>query len=233
MKCLNEKMLEIIDELKSLKNPRNIKGMARFGIVSKNTLGISIYILRDIAKGIGKDHLLAQQLWSSGIFEAKILASMVDEPEKVTEKQMEIWVKDFDSWGICDQVCDNLFEFTKFNYKKIAEWTSRKEEFVKRAGFTIIACLAVHDKEAKNEKFIKLLATIKREAKDERNYVRKAVNWALRNIGKRNLHLNKEAIKTAIEIQKIDSKSARWIAADALRELKSPAVQKRLKSKTF
>jgi len=202
MKCLNEKMLEIIDELKSLKNPRNIKGMARFGIVSKNTLGISIYILRDIAKGIGKDHLLAQQLWSSGIFEAKILASMVDEPEKVTEKQMEIWVKDFDSWGICDQVCDNLFEFTKFNYKKIAEWTSRKEEFVKRAGFTIIACLAVHDKEAKNEKFIKLLATIKREAKDERNYVRKAVNWALRNIGKRNLHLNKEAIKTAIEIQK-------------------------------
>ncbi|OGS39397.1 MAG: DNA alkylation repair protein [Elusimicrobia bacterium RIFOXYD2_FULL_34_30] len=231
MKCLNEKMLEIIDELKSLKNPRNIKGMARFGIVSKNTLGISIYILRDIAKGIGKDHLLAQQLWSSGIFEAKILASMVDEPEKVTEKQMEIWVKDFDSWGICDQVCDNLFEFTKFNYKKIAEWTSRKEEFVKRAGFTIIACLAVHDKEAKNEKFIKLLATIKREAKDERNYVRKAVNWALRNIGKRNLHLNKEAIKTAIEIQKIDSKSARWIAADALRELKSVPVQKRLKNK--
>ncbi|HAM39372.1 MAG TPA: DNA alkylation repair protein [Elusimicrobia bacterium] len=231
MKCLNEKMLEIIDELKSLKNPRNIKGMARFGIVSKNTLGISIYILRDIAKGIGKDHLLAQQLWSSGIFEAKILASMVDEPEKVTEKQMEIWVKDFDSWGICDQVCDNLFEFTKFNYKKIAEWTSRKEEFVKRAGFTIIACLAVHDKEAKNEKFIKLLATIKREAKDERNYVRKAVNWALRNIGKRNLHLNKEAIKTAIEIQKIDSKSARWIAADALRELKSAPVQKRLKNK--
>ena len=231
MKCLNEKMLEIIDELKSLKNPRNIKGMARFGIVSKNTLGISIYILRDIAKGIGKDHLLAQQLWSSGIFEAKILASMVDEPEKVTEKQMEIWVKDFDSWGVCDQVCDNLFEFTKFNYKKIAEWTSRKEEFVKRAGFTIIACLAVHDKEAKNEKFIKLLATIKREAKDERNYVRKAVNWALRNIGKRNLHLNKEAIKTAIEIQKIDSKSARWIAADALRELKSVPVQKRLKNK--
>ncbi|OGS32541.1 MAG: DNA alkylation repair protein [Elusimicrobia bacterium RIFOXYC2_FULL_34_12] len=231
MKCLNEKMLEIIDELKSLKNPRNIKGMARFGIVSKNTLGISIYILRDIAKGIGKDHLLAQQLWSSGIFEAKILASMVDEPEKVTEKQMEIWVKDFDSWGVCDQVCDNLFEFTKFNYKKIAEWTSRKEEFVKRAGFTIIACLAVHDKEAKNEKFIKLLATIKREAKDERNYVRKAVNWALRNIGKRNLHLNKEAIKTAIEIQKIDSKSARWIAADALRELKSAPVQKRLKNK--
>ncbi|OGS45279.1 MAG: DNA alkylation repair protein [Elusimicrobia bacterium RIFOXYD2_FULL_34_15] len=227
------KLTEILKKLKSLYNKKNIEGMARFGIVSKNTLGISIYVLRDIAKDISKNHLLAQQLWSTGIFEAKILASMIDEPEKVTEKQLESWVTGFDSWGICDQVCDNLFEFTKFNYKKIAEWTSRKEEYVKRAGFTMIACLAVHDKEAKDGKFIKLLSTIKRESKDERNYVRKAVNWALRNIGKRNLHLNKEAIKTALEIQKIDSKSARWIAADALRELKSPAVQKRLKSKTF
>jgi 3-methyladenine DNA glycosylase AlkD len=153
---------------------------------------------------------------------------MIDAPEKVTEAQLERWVKDFDSWDVCDQDCSNLFDQTKFAHKKAVEWSKRREEFIKRAGFVLMAALAVHDKEADNEKFLRFLRVIKREATDERNFVKKAVNWALRQIGKRNLSLNKSAIMTGKEIQKIDSKSARWIASDAIRELTSRMVQKRL-----
>jgi 3-methyladenine DNA glycosylase AlkD len=146
----------------------------------------------------------------------------------VTEKQMESWVKDFDSWDICDQCCSNLFDKTKFAHKKAIEWSKRREEFVKRAGFVLMATLAVHDKEAGDKEFLKFLPIIIREATDDRNFVKKAVNWALRQIGKRNSALNKIAIQTAKEIQKIDSKSAKWIASDAIRELTSEAVQKKL-----
>jgi len=223
----------IIGKLKSLANHENVEGMKRFGINSENMLGISIPVLRDIAKEAGKNHELAGKLWDSGIHEAMILSSIVDEPEKVTEEQMEKWVKRFDSWGVCDQVCDNLFQHTKFAYKKIDRWSRSDEEFVKRAAFALIACLAVHDKQADDGVFLKFLRIVKRESTDERNFVKKAVNWALRNIGKRNIRLNKLALKTVLEIQKIDSKSARWISADAFRELKSTAVLKRLKSKAF
>jgi len=209
-------------------NSKNVEGMARYGISTKGTLGISIYELRKIAARIGKDHKLALKLWESGIHEARILASYIDDPEKVTEKQMEEWVSDFESWDVCDQVCW-LFENTPFAYKKVKEWSKRKEEFVKRTAFSLIAGLSVHDKKAKDSTFIKLFPIIKRAAKDERNYVRKAVNWSLRNIGKRNQALNRAAIKLANEIKNIDSKSARWIAADALRELKGQKVQKRLR----
>ena len=219
---------EIIKKLKSLANPRNLEGMARFGISSKNTLGISIYDLRPLAKQIGKNHKLALELWDSGIHEARILASYIDEPEKVTEKQMEKWVSSFDSWDVCDQVCSSLFDQTPFVWKKLEEFTKRKEEFVKRTGFTLMACLAVHDKKAQDKDFIKLLPIIKRESTDERNFVKKAVNWALRQIGKRNKNLNKEAIKTAKEILKIENKTARWIASDAIRELRDSVVQRRL-----
>jgi 3-methyladenine DNA glycosylase AlkD len=153
---------------------------------------------------------------------------MIDVPEKVTETQLERWVKDFDSWDVCDQCCSNLFDKTKFAHKKAIEWSKRREEFVKRAGFVLMATLAVHDKEADNQKFMRFLPIIKREATDERNFVKKAVNWALRQIGKRNSALNKIAIQTAKKIQKIDSKSARWIASDAIRELTSEAVRKKL-----
>lgn len=224
---------EILKKLKSLSNPENVEGMARFGINSENALGISIPDLRNLAKETGKNHTLARQIWASGIHEAKILASMIDEPEMVTEEQMDDWVKDFDSWDVCDQVCDNLFQHTKFAYKKIDRWSIRKEEFVKRAAFTMIACRTVHDREATDNVFLKFLRIIKRESTDERNFVKKTVNWALRNIGKRNIKLNRLALKTVLEIQKINSKSARWIAADAFRELKSTAVRKRLKSKAF
>ena len=219
---------EILEKLKSLSNPKNVEGMARFGINSENTLGVSIPDLRNLAKETGKNHLLAQRLWNSGIHEARILAGMIDLPERVTEKQMEHWVKDFYSWDVCDQVCSNLFDKTKFAYPNAIKWSKRNEEFIKRAGFVLMAALAVHDKEADNQKFMRFLPVIKREANDERNFVKKAVNWALRQIGKRNSALNKIAIQTAKEIQKIDSKSAKWIASDALRELTSEAVQKKL-----
>jgi len=205
--------------------------MAKFGINTKKAYGVSIPEIRKAAKeiGIGANHELAQQLWSSRIHEARILAGMIDDPAKVTEQQMESWVKDFDSWDVCDQVCSNLLDKTEFAYKKTFELSDRKEEFEKRTSFVLMACLAVHDKVANDEKFLKFFPVIKRHSTDERNFVKKAVNWALRQVGKRNKFLNREAVKAAKEIQKMDSKSAKWIAADALRELTGAAVQKRLK----
>ena len=222
---------EIINRLKALADPAAAKGMARFGINPENTYGVSIPNLRKMAKEVGRDHDLAQELWESGIHEARILAGMIDEPVAVTDEQMEAWVKDFDSWDVCDQVCMNLFDKTPLAWRKIVDWSEREEEFVKRAAFALIACVAWHDKKAKDEKFVELLPVIIRGATEERNYVKKAVNWALRHIGKRNENLNRAAIDTAKEIQRIDSKAARWIAADALRELEGEAVQRRLTKK--
>ncbi|HEY9205505.1 MAG TPA: DNA alkylation repair protein [Candidatus Methanoperedens sp.] len=219
---------EIINKLKSLSNPEAVEGMARFGINPDNTYGVSIPNLRKIAKETGKNHDLALELWSSGIHEARILACFIDIPELVSSEQMEDWAADFDSWDVCDQCCSNLFDKTRFAYQKAEEWSGRNEEFVKRAGFVLMATLAVHDKKSDNREFLKFLTVIKREAVDERNFVRKAVNWALRQIGKRNLELNKAVIGTAKEIQEIDSKAARWIASDALRELKNEKVKKKI-----
>ena len=218
---------DIIQKLKSLSNPEAVKGMARFGINPENTYGVSIPHLRKMAKEIGTGHALAQQLWASGIHEARILASMIGDPKTTTEEQMDAWVKDFDSWDVCDQCCANLFEKTKFAYQKAVEWSTSNEEFIKRAGFALMARLAVSDKKADDTQFERFLPIIKRESSDSRNFVKKAVNWALRQIGKRNLNLNKMAIKVAEEIQQIDSKSARWTASDAIRELTSEAVQQR------
>jgi 3-methyladenine DNA glycosylase AlkD len=218
----------IIKELKSLRNQENIEGMARYGLNSPTTLGICMPDLMRIAKETGKDHELAQRLWESGIYDARILAFMIDEWRLVTEGQMERWAKDFDNWGIVDGCCGHLFSKTPFAYKKAAEWSKRKEEFVKRAGFSMIAALTVHDKKAEDEKMMRFLPLIEKGATDERKYVSKSVNWALRQIGKRNRALNKKAIETAKRIQKMDSKAARWVASDALRELKGEAVQKRL-----
>jgi 3-methyladenine DNA glycosylase AlkD len=202
--------------------------MARYGINPQNTLGISIYELRELAKSLGYDHQLAQDLWGTGIHEAHILASYIDRPEWVSEEQLERWVADFNSWDVCDQVCD-LFDQTPFAYQKAFEWSKRPEEFVKRAAFALVAGLAVHDKQASDEKLAQFFPMIAHAADDERNYVKKAVNWALRNLGKRNRALNAQAIQTAQEIAKSPSKAARWIAADALRELNSQKIQERLK----
>ncbi len=223
---------DILKKLKSLSDSKAVAGMARFGINPKNTYGVSIPNLRKMAKEIGKSHFLAQQLWFSGIHEARILAGLIDDSKEVTEEQMEKWVKDFDSWDTCDQVCMNLFDKTEFAHKKAVEWSSKKEEFVKRAAFALMATLAVHDKKSKDEDFLKFLPIIKRESVDDRNYVKKAVNWSLRQIGKRNIKLNKKAIETVKVIQKMNSKSAKWIASDVIRELTSKTIQKRLQSKS-
>jgi len=220
---------EVIRALKSESDRRNIEGMKRFGISTKGTLGVSIPKIREIAKEIGKDHALALELWDSGIHEAKILASIIDDPELVTEKQLEKWVMMVDSWDVCDCVCSNLFDKTRFAKAKAFEWAVREEEYVRRAGFVLMACLSVHDKGMKDSEFVPFLKEIEKGCTDERNFVRKAVNWALRQIGKRNLRLNKLAISTCNKIAVKDSKSARWIASDALRELSSNAVQSRLK----
>jgi len=221
----------ILKKLKALSNLKAVEGMVRFGINPENTYGVSVPNLRKMAKEIGKDHSLAQQLWASGIHEVRILASMIDDSNQVTKRQMDAWIKDFDSWDVCDQCCMNLFDKTPMAWEKAVEWTKREKEFEKRAGFTLMACLAWHDKESPDKKFLVFLLAIKRKADDDRNYVKKAVNWALRNIGKRNLSLNKKAIETAKEIQKMDSRSAKWIASDAIRELTSEAVQKRLQKR--
>lgn len=212
---------ELIARLKSLENPANVAGMARFGISSKNTLGISVVALRKIAREVGKDHALAQKLWSSGIHEARLLACFIADPKKVTPALMNRWVKDFDSWDVCDQCCMHLFDKTPYAYEKVKEWSQRKEEFVKRAAFALMACLAFHDKKASNANFQRFFPIIKAAATDSRNYVKKAVNWALRQIGKRNAFLHRQAMRIAAEIAKMDSSCARWIAADAIRELKT------------
>ena len=222
---------EVMEQLKSKAKIDQLQGMARFAIVGDQRLGVSVPDMRKIAKDIGKDHQLALDLWETGVPEGMIVAGMIAEPEKLTEQQMENWVVDINSWDICDQVCMNLFERTPLAEKKIYEWSLREEEFVKRASYALIACLAWHDKEASDEAFTQYFPVIVVGATDERNFVKKAVNWALRNIGKRNQALNKEAIKVAKEIQGIDSKSARWIASNAIRELESEKVQERLRVK--
>jgi 3-methyladenine DNA glycosylase AlkD len=220
----------ILDKLKKMARPEQLAGMSRFGMVTAQRLGVCIPGLRKMAKEIGKNHELALELWKTGIDEARILAGMIAEPEKLTGQQMENWVKDFNSWDVCDQVCMNLFDKTPLplSLKKIREWSQRNEEYVKRAAFALIACLAWYDKTMEDEKFVALFSLIKSAAADERNFVKKAVNWALRNIGKRNPQLNRLALEVAYEMKQGESKSARWIAADAVRELESEAVQKRL-----
>jgi 3-methyladenine DNA glycosylase AlkD len=223
----------VIKKLRSLKSQKNIEGMKRFGLSPRKVFGVASpqkkKIVADIKKAVPSKeerHKLAAELWKSGIDDARMVAVLIDPPELVGEKQMEKWAGDFDNWGICDSTCGHLFDKTPFAYKKAASWSKRREEYVKRAGFSMMAWLAVHDKKASDKKFIEFFPMIVRASKDERNFVKKAVNWALRSIGKRNAAMNKRAIRLADKIKKIDSKSARWIASGALWELKSPGVKK-------
>ena len=207
--------------MKSMANPDNVRGMARFGINPNNTLGIAIPALRKIAKAAGRNQKLSLDLWESGIHEGRLLAAFVGEPAQIDENQMEQWAKDFDSWDICDQVCSNLFDKTPEAYNKAVEWSRREEEFVKRAGYVLMACLAVHDKTSDNFRFLPFFPIIKRGSLDERNFVKKAVNWALRQIGKRNDTLNRSAIQCAEDMLLENPKPFRWVARDALRELRN------------
>lgn len=221
---------DVLRELRALADPRVRAKMSHFGVHVEKAHGIRAPQLHRLAKQIGENHELAEQLWATGIHEAKVLAALIGEPEKVTEAQMERWARGFDSWDVVDGACCYLFAYAAPAWEKAIAWSRRREEYVKRAGFSLMAYLAYKDKQAPNQRFVRLLRIIYRQAGDERNFVKKAVNWALRNIGKRNTQLNLAAIRTAEEIRKGDSAAARWVAADALRELKSPAVQRRLRA---
>jgi 3-methyladenine DNA glycosylase AlkD len=217
----------LIAALRSHASPVNVAGMARYGIRTDTAFGVPIVIIRGIAKQVGKSHALARDLWKSGIHEARHLATMVEELDRVTPGQMDRWARDFNSWDICDQACHNLFRFTPHAWPKAKEWAHADREFVKRAGFSLMAGLAVKDKAATDGQFEALFPLIAEAASDDRNMVKKAVNWALRQIGKRNSRLRKKAIAAARTIHSQGTSSARWIASDALRELlkESPPIR--------
>ncbi len=213
----------VIDQLMALAVPENVKGMAKFGINPSNTLGVSMPNIRSLGKR-KKDHDLAIGLWQTGIHEARILASLVDDPKQVTPEQMDVWTFDFDSWDVCDQVCSNLYTKTPYAVEKAIEWTTSEEEFVKRAGFALMAYIAVHNKKLDDNVFLHFLMIIELSATDGRNFVRKAVNWALRQIGKRNAQLYQPALEVSKRLSQSVDKTARWIGKDALKELESPSA---------
>ncbi len=220
-----------LDLIQADSRPGEVEGMARFGINPEGRFGLSMPVMRRIAKTLGCDHELALALWGTGIPEARIVAGMLAEPAKLTSTQMDDWVKGFASWDVCDQICGSAFRASPLAWRKVPEWAFSNEEFVRRAAFALLATLTVHDKKASDARFISMLPLIEVASDDERNFVKKAVNWALRTIGKRNLALNAAAIDAARRIQQQGTRSARWIAADALRELTSEAVQAQLLSR--
>ncbi|MBI4019413.1 MAG: DNA alkylation repair protein [Candidatus Aenigmarchaeota archaeon] len=219
---------EVLRRLKHISHPEVLASMASFGIRAEKAYGVTVPLIRKMAKELGKNHMLALRLWDTGVHEARILATMMAEPEKMTERQMERWVSEITSWDVGDHFCGNLMVKTPLAYDKAFDWSSRKDEFVKRAGFALMAYLAVHDKKADDKKLEAFFAPIRKQSGDDRNFVKKAVNWALRQIGKRNAHLNKLAVQVAHDIQLVDTPTTSWIASNALRELESDAVKKRL-----
>ncbi len=221
---------EIVQAIKLQRNEKNILGQKRFGITGAESYGLSMPQLRSIAKSVGKNHALAQDLWATQIREARHIAVMIAEKDKVTERLMERWVKDFDSWDIVDNCCSTLFCRTPFAYNKVLEWSNRKREFEKRAAFSLMAFLAVHDKKQSDKAFDEFLEIIIRESDDQRNFVKKAVNWALRQIGKRNIRLCNKAIAACKTIHAKGDAASRWIANDALRELEKYKQEGRIKS---
>jgi 3-methyladenine DNA glycosylase AlkD len=241
---MDKRASAILAELRSMGSERDRAGMARYGINVENAFGVSVYELRKVAKRLGTDHDLALALWATGNHEARLLACFVDDPAAVTAKQTEAWAADFDSWDICDQVTTSLFDQTPHAWPKAMEWAERRKEWIKRAGFAMMAGLAVHDKDAADRPFLRLLPLIERGAFDERNFVKKAVNWALRNIGKRNRALNTASVACAQRIltaanrraagERVgdpEARAARWVATDAIRELTSEKVRVRLKKR--
>ena len=225
----DERARDVVRTLERMGDRSRLDGIARFGIDTGRAVGVTVTELRRFARDLGHDHELAAGLWASGVHEERLLASLVDEPAMVSKAQMEAWVADLDSWDVCDGVCGNLFDRTPFALDKAVEWSSREPEFEKRAAFALMASAAVHRKDLPDAAFASLLPVIRAQATDERNYVKKAVSWALRQIGKRSSGLNSRAVRTAEQIGRIDSRAARWVARDALRELRSDAVQARLR----
>ena len=219
---------EVLEWLERKGTRRNVLGLARYGIVARRAFGVPVGTLLALAKRLGKDHALAAALWESGWYEARMLAAMVDDPRQVTRRQMNAWAAGFDNWGICDTVCWHLFDYTPFAWEKARQWSTSPREFVKRAGFAMMAGQAGHNKTATDAQFLALLPLIEKGARDERNFVKKAVNWALRRIGRRNLALNAAALAVARRLAASEETSCRWVGKDALRELASPKVRSQL-----
>jgi 3-methyladenine DNA glycosylase AlkD len=222
---------EVMAQLEAHAEPGAREGMARFGMTTEHRLGVKVPEIRRLAKTLGRDHALAFGLWDTGVADARILASMVADPAVMTGGEIEAWVAELDSWDVCDQVCMNLFEHSGYARAQIPRWARREETFVKRAAFALIACLAWHDKKAADDEFITYLGLIEANADDDRNFVKKAVNWALRTIGKRNPALHGRAIQTAGRLKASPTKSGRWIGSDALRELESDKIRARLSAR--
>src|SRR5688572_347824 len=208
----------VLTWLRRHSSARNREGLARYGLPSDNALGVSVGDIRDLGKRLGRDHDLALVLWKTGVYEARMLTSFVDEPSRVTPAQMERWCRDFDSWGICDTLCFHLFDRTPYAYDKVEQWADRKEEFIKRGAFALLASLALHDKAADDESFLRYLPLIEKAAPDDRNFVKKGVSWALRAIGKRQT-VREAAIDVAKRLAESSEPAARWIGKDALRDL--------------
>jgi len=228
---------EVLARLRAAANPENLPGMARYGIATADALGVSMPLLRGIARELkparradpDAAHELALALWASGVHEARILAALVDVPALVTRAQARAWAEDLDSWDVCDQLCGNLLDRVPFAVELAHEWAGAEREFVKRAGFVVMTQISVHDKKAPDDVFLRFLELVEREAYDDRNFVRKAVNWALRTVGKRNVYLNSRAVEVARRLRDSGPKAAGWVASDALRELTDPKVVARIR----
>lgn len=219
---------EVLALLERKGSRRNRDGMARYGIVAPKVFGVSVATLRQVGERLGPSHALAGGLWRSGWYEARMLSAFVEEPERVTAAQMERWARAFDNWAICDTVCFHLFDKTAHAWDKVEAWADRPEEFVRRAAFALLASLAVHDKKAGDAPFLHGLELVERSAGDDRNFVKKAVSWALRSIGKRNPKLCAAATAVAHRLAAASAKGSRWVGKDALRDLASPATRRRL-----
>jgi 3-methyladenine DNA glycosylase AlkD len=221
-------LAEVLGRLRTLADPQRLEGMARYGIGSDGALGVTVTELRKVAREVGRDHGLAAELWDTGVHEARILASLVDDASLVDEAQFERWAAGFESWDLCDQVCQNLFRHAAPAWTKAVEWTRRPDLFVKRAGFSLVAGLAVADKRSDDQRFAGLLPALADGADDERPLVRKGASWALRAVGKRSPRLHALAMETATQLRRRDGSGARWVGTDVLRELQSESVQRRL-----
>lgn len=218
---------EALADLKRRGSKKNVEGMARYGIRARKAFGVSMGAMRALARRFGRSHELAEALWKTGWHEARILASFVDEPEKVTPEQMDRWCRDFDNWAICDTVCFHLFDKTPHAFRKIAKWSKSRDEFVKRAAFALLASVALHDRKSGDEPFMECLALLERAASDDRNFVKKGVSWGLRGLGHRNLPLHEASVALARRLAASREPAVRWVGKHALRDLTRPAVTRR------
>jgi 3-methyladenine DNA glycosylase AlkD len=229
---VKDDLRDALSSLERASTRRDLANLERFGITATRPFGVSMANLQVLAKRLGRNHALAAALWKTGRYEARMLAALVDEPARVTPSQMDRWCRDFDNWGICDTVCLCLFDRTPHAFGKVTLWATRRDEFVKRGAFALLAGLAVHDKQAGNEPFVRCLPLIETAASDDRNFVKKGVNWSLRTIGRRNRELHGAALALARRLSGATEAAPRWIGKDAVRELTGPVVTRRLAALT-